>query len=142
MSFPTPTLQELAELLRITRRLLPKDTEVSIEVPSGTPAGTEFEIEVTPPSNHLFAIRYIHLITPLEVVANVKCTFFDGSEDWLLSTEQDENTDEIYDVSDWDRDFILLRKIVLYARTKVDTTADRVVKLTFSGGLVKEVTTP
>ena len=79
-------------------------------------------------------------MTPPEVVANLSAMFLDGSEDFLLASEQDENTDEVYDLSDWDRDFLLLRRLTLYARTKTTTTGERTVTLTLSGGLVRRVT--
>ena len=132
--------ERIRELLRKTWRYLSKGQTVSLVFPSGTPKGTECFVEVTPPKRYCFAIRYFKLTTPPEVEANILVTCMDNVEIRLLAENQAENlTDQLYDASDWDVDFLYLKKYRLYAITITDTTADRELILKWSGGLVKVV---
>jgi len=126
--------------LRIVTRYLSKEQIADLTFPSGTPADTEDFVEITPPDGYVFAIRYFKLTTPLEVKGNILVTGMDGEEVRLLKEDQAAGiTDELYDVSDWDKDFIYLKKFRLYGITEAVTTADRTLTLKWSGGLVKVV---
>ena len=121
-------------------RYLPKEQSINLTFPSGTPEGTEGFAEVTPPEGYYFAIRYFKLTTPNEVEGNILVTGMDGEETRLLAENQSAGlSDQLYDYSDWDSDFLFLKKFRLYGKTTTTTTADRVVVLKWSGGLVKVV---
>jgi len=119
-------------------RYLPKDQSVTVEFASGTPAGTEkYSSDVTPPEGYCFAIRYFRLITPQEVEANILVTGMDGEETKLLSENQSPSSNVLYDASDWDADFLFVKKFRVYAKATTDTTDVRTVTVKYSGGLVK-----
>lgn len=131
----------LGELLRGVLRkpwhYLPKEQSVSVTLAAGSPKGAEAFAEVTPPEGYVFAIRYFKLTTPPEVQGNILATGMDGVEERLLADNQAENlADQVYDASDWDMDFLFLKKFRLYAVATAVTTADRVVTLRWSGALV------
>lgn len=137
MTTYSPTLLE--HYMRQPRRYLQYENAVSLTIPSGTPANTEFLLEVIPDTPYWFGIRYFKLTTPLEVQANIKAQHPDAKEDFLLHPHQDENqTDVIYDSSNWGVKELILRKFYLYAVTKVETTADREVILKFCGNYKKK----
>jgi hypothetical protein len=130
-------LQELAEgILRkafgVTATPLTKESVISITFSAGSPPGTEVTLEVYPPVN-TFAIKYFRLVTPLDVEANISVVTLDGEEVALLSSNQPENTEEVYSADDWGLGLIHAKVVKLYAKTIRDITIDRVVELGFSG---------
>ena len=133
-------------LLKIPVKYLPKEQAVSVVVPSGTEAGTELRREVTPPEGHIFLIKYFKLTTPPEVEGNILVTTIDGEEVKLINRldnpptyNQPENeTDTLYDASDWGVMAFIVKKVTLLAHVKTTTTADREVVLKWCGSLMRE----
>lgn len=119
--------------IRLRKKYLPKPTIVGIQIDTGTPANSEFISDIEPDNGYWFKIRYFRLITPPEVEANITLST-DYGDTPLLATNQDENQDKTYSVSDWDNDgFFYLKKFSLYAKTKTTTTGAREVILEFCG---------
>lgn len=119
--------------VRLRKKYLPKPTTLKIQIDSGTPAGKEFTENAKPDDGYWFKIRYFKLTTPPEVEANIIIST-DYGDTPLLAINQDENTTEVYDASDWDSDgFFYLKKITLYAKTKTTTTDVREVALEYCG---------
>lgn len=132
------TRKALREELRKPWQYLSKEQSITLTFPAGTPEETEGFVEVTPPDGYYFAIRYFKLTTPDEAEGNILVTGMDDEETRLLASNQSAGlSDQLYDASDWDKDFLYLKKFRLYGITTTTTTADRSLVLKWCGGLVK-----
>ncbi|MEM3389630.1 MAG: hypothetical protein QW491_09495 [Thermoproteota archaeon] len=117
---------------------LPKEQTASLTIPSGTAGGQERTLLVSPPEGYFFAIRYFKLTTPAEVKGNIILIGMDGVETKLLASDQNANlSDQQYNASDWDPEFLYLAGFKVYGLTTTQLTADRTVTVKYSGGLVR-----
>jgi len=109
--------------------------EQTITLASGTAAGTSNYVSITPAAGQLYRITYLRLITDAEVTGNVEFILQNGNSFKLLTSDQDESLDKVYDVKSL-YDTLEVAEIRLHITSKVDLTADRTNTLHYCGYIV------
>jgi len=112
--------------------IIPKETQVEIVIPAGTLKDAEFTSQVKPDTGQAMIIAYFELTTPPEVEGNIIIETDDGLST-LIEPNQQPNTNEFYDPSDYGLERFYVKSFSLYAKAVTDLTDDRTIILKFSG---------
>jgi len=132
---PIETSGGIPDAYKVARTMLavPRESEVRITIPVGTPEGAQFVCQVYPEDKKALVITYFELTTPLGVEGNIVLETEYGKAT-LIEPNQPENRTEFYDPSDYGLRFFYVTSFYLVAETKRQLPTDATVYLKFSGG--------
>ena len=126
----------IQDIYKMARTILvtPKEAEVVLVLPAGTPKDTELIFQVTPDEGErALIISYFDLTMPEEFEGNIILENEFGKS-VLIEPNQQPGTTEFYDPSDYGLRFFYATSVYLFVKAISTTTDDRTVRLKFGCG--------
>lgn len=111
-------------------KIIPLDSTVQIDIPSGTKAGVETVVEVLPDEGFLFNFSKIELTVPDDIEANLILTTEKG--DTVLFKENITNTTKTVYSSDVGG-LCFISKVSIYVKVTSDLTESKTVLFKYNG---------
>ena len=126
-------IQDVYRLARSTI-VSPKESEIVLTVPAGTPRGAQLLFQVThEEAEKALIVSYFDLTIPEEFEGNIILETELGYT-VLREPNQQPGTTEFYDPSDYGLRFFYVKSFYLFAKCISNTTDDRTIRLKFGCG--------
>ena len=116
-------------------KIIPKDSQVQVNVDAGVSAGTQVNVDVLPDEGYVFEIAYFRIVTTANLKANI-VLYTKNDEQTLLKDDQDVNQDNLYDASDWVKLSGIIKFSVMVT-VQNDLSAAETVNVYYSGRMVR-----